>query len=235
MSRVRSMVLLSGGLDSTAALFWSIRSFDHTEAIGFDYGQPHACELDTAQRIAGRHEIPWTRLALADALSTKVGLMGSKAPPEGHDPMFVPGRNLVFLSIAAAHACARWNQGPICLVVGACAEDAAGFPDCLPDFFEMASNVLTKATDRSIWVAAPYVHRRKDELINDTMASSGLLALESLQISWSCYRGRSEPCGACPACVKRAKAFHSTGLEDYSERVGPRGGDAHRAHRLGMK
>lgn len=221
-------VLLSGGFDSTAALLWALANRPDVRAIAFAYGQPHRdAELYAAGRAARGLGVRLTTLALADTLLTGAGLLGGV---QDHDPSrtggtnraFLPGRNAVFLSVAAAHVCAWWPQGTVELVVGFSKEDAAGFPDCRVSFVAAMATVLRHAVSREIRIAAPFIDRAKADVLRSF--ASDPAALAHLSASWSCYRGVG-PCGACSACVQRAAAFTAVGVVDASAPPVMTGGD----------
>lgn len=226
MSAIRQRcVLLSGGLDSTAALHRSLAQDGDVRAVCFDYGQPNRDhELFAAEATAKRLGVRCTRLALADTIRTGAGLLRAVTD---HDPTamgvhraFVPGRNAVFLSIAAAHAATWWTAGTIALVVGANADDAAGFPDCVARFFVPMARALSHGTAREIIVETPFVDRTKAQIIREATDA----ARADMTRSWSCYRGDG-PCGACSPCVLRAAAFQAAGLADEAVRATMHGGD----------
>ncbi len=226
-------VLLSGGMDSTACLHWTLSRYQDVRAIGFDYGQPHRdAELVAAGRLARKHSVPFEIVALADALHA--GLLGGVPKHEpaatGIHRAFVPGRNLVFLSLALARAATWWPvASPLTLVTGSCAEDADGFPDCTVRFLESADEALTRALDRKVHVAAPYVLMTKPQLVADVMNRfpSGL---DDLLESWSCYAGTA--CGECTACVLRKRALDAHGLVDRAAAPKLHGGDAAREYAM---
>lgn len=227
MSTVRQRcVLLSGGMDSVAALHWSIAQGGTVRAICFDYGQPNRDnELYAAQATAARRSVPLAREHLADAVRTGAGLFrGVKDHDDAHQglhPAFVPGRNAVFLSIAAAHAATWFPVGTIALVVGANADDARGFPDCGQSFFHTLARALSRGTAREIEIEAPFVGMTKAGIV----AQASDAAREDMARSWSCYRGDRVPCGTCSPCVLRAAAFSLVGLADRSAPAIMHGGD----------
>lgn len=234
--RGNACVLLSGGMDSTACLFWAMAKYRDVRAVGFDYGQPHRdAELIAARGIADRHAVPFERVVLADALVG--GLLRSVPKHQTEGPLpaihraFVPGRNLVFLSLALARACTWWQDGSdVDIVMGCCLEDTAGFPDCTEDFVRTAATTLSAAVARKIRVAAPYVRMGKADMLRDTELRNGS-ALAEIQASWSCYEGKG-PCGVCTACVLRAEAFAEVGLMDLCAAPQLTGGDVDREARL---
>ena len=229
----RACVLLSGGMDSVAALHWAIDRYSEVRAIGFDYGQPHRdAELVAAGSTARRRKVPFETIALADTLHS--GIL-SAVPV--HDPThtgvhraFIPGRNLVFLSIAMSRAARWWPEGGFDLVIGACQEDAVGFPDCTHQFIGAASVVLSEALGRPVWVAAPYYNIAKREIVKSVMIAYPW-GLEDLQSSWSCYEGKG-PCGICTPCVLRSEAFAHHGLIDKATPPKMGGGDVSREQKF---
>lgn len=190
-----SLVLLSGGQDSTVALFNELRRGVKVEALGFDYGQDHASELSAAAKIAldagVRFEVmPVPRLRFGD-----------------HGPV-VPVRNTILLSLAANRAVAsRLDE----LVVGCCKDDAALFPDCRPDFLGALEHALVLG-GCAVQISAPLLHLGKAGIFR--LASElGVLDLVRHQTR-TCYRGVSTVehvwgvgCGECLACQTRAKGW----------------------------
>jgi 7-cyano-7-deazaguanine synthase len=160
--RGRACVLLSGGMDSVACLHWALHHYRDVRALVFAYGQPHQdAELTVAGRIARRNRVPFETIAIADALHAGI-LARVPAHEEGLSAglhrAFVPGRNLVFLSLALSRACQWWpleaisdgrKAGPyeFEIVIGSCLEDAAGFPDCRKKFMDAATMALAMAVE----------------------------------------------------------------------------------------
>lgn len=194
-----TVVLLSGGLDSSVALFWAARTQPGALlAISVNYGQAHRRELDAAARVA----------ALAGVRHRVVRLAFPWAPMAG--PV-LPGRNTVLLTIAATHGATASGGEPVSVVIGACAADAAGFPDCRPPFLAAASAALTAGLGVPITVMAPFVDRSKADIVR---AARELAAWDAVAASWSCYEGGSLPCGACGACRYRSEGFVQAGEVD---------------------
>jgi 7-cyano-7-deazaguanine synthase len=225
-------VLLSGGMDSTAALLWAIDRYAEVRAVGFDYGQPHRdAELVAAAGIAERRRVPFERIVLADTLHS--GILAAvpvhDANATGTHAAFVPGRNMVFLAIAMSRAARWWPTGAFDLVIGACKEDAAGFPDCTAEFLGSASVALSEALARPVWVAAPYCAIAKSGIVASVLTAYPW-GLNDLRSSWSCYAGRG-PCGLCTPCVLRASAFAAHGVEDLAAAPPLSGGDVSRERR----
>lgn len=232
--REQACLLLSGGMDSVACLRWAKAEFRDVRALGFDYGQPHRdAELVAAGTIARRNGIPFEVVVLADAFLPS-GLL-DRVPQHDEGPVgalhraFVPGRNLVFLSLALGRAC-QWWSGDFEIVIGSTAEDAAGFPDCREKFLKAADATLSAAVGRKIHVAAPYVRMTKIRMLAD-VAGRYPSGIADIQESWSCYFGKG-PCGTCTPCVLRKAAFDHHGLSDRCVAPVMTGGDVERERRL---
>lgn len=230
--RGNACVLLSGGMDSVACLHWALNQYRDVRALAFRYGQPHAdAELTVAGQIARKNGVPFETIHVADALHA--GILTrvpehSEGLADGLHRAFVPGRNLVFLSLALSRAC-QWWSGSVDLVVGSCEEDAGGFPDCREEFLRAAALALSTAVDRKIRVAAPWVRMPKSDILRD-VAKRFPSGLADIQASWSCYAGKG-PCGVCTACVVRTRAFEAFGLEDKCAAPIMFGGDVARNRR----
>lgn len=203
-----SVVLLSGGIDSAVALALALANDNHAAmALSFDYGQTHSREIDSARLIAEHYDIAHRVIDLRNALPSPSALTGGTDDiPETHataiDATYVPGRNLTMLAVGIGVA-AGLRAGAV--VIGANADDRAGYPDCRPDFITSADNTARQSTDGAVGVWAPLIRMTKADIV-------GLgVALEvPLDMTWSCYRGGAEPCGRCGACESRNAAMAVT-------------------------
>lgn len=162
-----ALVLFSGGQDSTTCLYWAKANFARVEAVGFDYGQRHAVELRQARKIADLAGVPFTVIPLAGALggSTLVDEPGTTDRPHTHRPdlpsSFTPGRNAVFLSLAAGLA---YNLRIGNLVTGVCQTDYSGYPDCRAGFVAKMRAALSAALDEpDLAIRTPLMHLSKAE------------------------------------------------------------------------
>jgi 7-cyano-7-deazaguanine synthase len=232
---LRACVLLSGGMDSVACLHWAkAQDYDEVRAVGFSYGQAHRdAELVSAGRAAHDAQVLFEVVEIADGLHG--GILGGVVPHDeqnlGINRAFVPGRNLVFLSLALSRSSQWWPFGAIDLVIGSCKDDAAGFPDCRGSFFSSASETMSAAIDRAVQIVAPWAEKTKARVLRE-IELLGPDALIAVQQSWSCYRGLGAsmgPCGNCTACVMRRRAFLEVGIEDRSTVPRMFGGDPGRA------
>jgi 7-cyano-7-deazaguanine synthase len=213
-----ALVVLSGGQDSTTCLYWALHRFgrDRVSAITFDYGQRHRAELACAARVASVAGVPQVCLPIdtftalgGDAL-TDAGIAVTDEPDErsGLPNTFVPGRNLIFLTFAAAWA---WPRRIGNLVTGVAQTDYSGYPDCRAATLESLEGTLSLGMDTAIRIHAPLMHRSKKETVELAVELGALAALADTH---TCYRGKRPPCGACPACRLRAKGFAEAGIAD---------------------
>jgi 7-cyano-7-deazaguanine synthase len=222
MTAREAIVLLSGGLDSATCLLLAREEGFRTRALSFDYGQRHVVELDRARAIAAQYGVGEHRVARLDfpgegasALTDPtVGVprdgLGSEAIPI----TYVPARNTLFL----AHAVA-WAEvvGAGDIFIGANALDYSGYPDCRPEFleaFEKMANLGTKAGVEgrlTFRIRAPLLRMTKAEIVTRAAA----LGLD-FALTTSCYAPgpAAQPCGACDACLLRAKGFREAGVTD---------------------
>ena len=217
-----ALVLFSGGQDSSVCLAWALACFDRVETVGFDYGQRHSVELEARQRVraamAGRH----ANLGPDQVIDIRAfGAIGETAmttdrtienDARGLPTTFVPGRNLVFLTYAAAIADRR---GLDHLVGGMCETDFSGYPDCRRDTIDALQAALNLGMDRAFVIDTPLMRLTKAE----TWAlANGLGGDELIELirreSHTCYVGdRGElhdwghGCGVCPACELRARGW----------------------------
>jgi len=220
MSAKKAIVLFSGGLDSTTCLYWAIKQGYACETLTVTYGQKHEREVRAARTIAQRlgvpqHEItlqlPW--LAASSLVDKKQDIPNQPLEEitSGQVPStYVPGRNLMFLSMAASLADVI---GADAIVAGPNAVDFSGYPDCTPAFFEAAAQAVTLGTVRGVQkgieVLAPLMKLSKTDIVK-LGASLGV----PFELTWSCYNGGEKPCGYCDSCKLRARGFAQAGVKD---------------------
>ncbi len=160
----KALVLFSGGQDSTTCLYWALQNFDDVTALGFDYGQKHRVELEQATKIADLAGISFEILKLDNLLGNSALLQHDRdinAPhPQaiGLPGAFVPGRNLIFLSLAASYA---FNRGIFDIVGGMCQTDYSGYPDCRRVFIESFETTISLATMQDFRVHTPLMYMNK--------------------------------------------------------------------------
>jgi 7-cyano-7-deazaguanine synthase len=211
-----ALVVLSGGQDSTTCLYWAIDRFgpDSVSTLTFDYGQRHRIELDCARRVADAAGVDNAVLPI----NTFATLGGDALTDDGVDvdartaselpATFVPGRNLVFLTFAAAYA---WRRDIRHLVTGVAQTDYSGYPDCRESTMEALENAISLGMDRDIRIHTPLMHLSKRETVELAVRVG---AIDAMALTHTCYRGERPPCGECAACRLRAKGFAEAGIPD---------------------
>jgi 7-cyano-7-deazaguanine synthase len=214
----KALVVLSGGQDSTTCLYWAIDRFgvDHVDSVTFDYGQRHSVELECAARVAefagvSNRVLPIDTFAAlgGDALTdSAVDVMAGVDSDSGLPNTFVPGRNLVFLTFAAAYA---YRLGAGNLVTGVAQTDYSGYPDCREGTITSLQHTLCLGMEFEVVIHTPLMHLSKSETVE---LARDLGALPAMTLTHTCYNGQRPPCGACPACKLRAKGFAEAGIED---------------------
>lgn len=218
-----AVVLLSGGLDSSTALAIAIERGFSPHAISFRYGQRHQRELEAATAIAQHYGVTDHRTADIDLrlfggsalTSDELAVPHERSLAEmGHGiPVtYVPGRNLIFLSLATAFA---EVIGADDIFLGINALDYSGYPDCRPEFleaFQTTANLATKAgteDGRTLRYHAPLIQLTKADIVRE-----GTRLSVPWELTWSCYEGRELACGQCDSCLLRLKGFAEAGLTD---------------------
>lgn len=221
-----ALVLFSGGQDSTTCLAWALENFARVETVGFDYGQRHARELVARDTIRTRIKTQFPRWAgkLGDDHMLSLGVLkdiGGSALTEaiaiemGDDGLptsFVPGRNVLFLTAAAALG---YRHGLSTLVGGMCETDFSGYPDCREKTILSTAETLSLALARPVRILTPLM--RIDKAATWALAESlGGSALVDMIVeeTVTCYEGDHSHrhdwgygCGTCPACDLRARGF----------------------------
>ena len=222
----RALVLFSGGQDSTVCLAWALRKFDEIETIGFAYGQRHIVELACRTKIlaALRTQFPNWCAKLGQDHTVDAGVIGSlsessltrqvaiEVPPSGPPNSFVPGRNLLFLTFAAAVAYRRDCRH---LVGGMCETDYSGYPDCRDDTMKAMQIALNLGMERRFVIHTPLMWRDKADTWEMAEHLGGAALIELVRTeTHSCYEGDRGTlhnwgygCGVCPACVLRRQGY----------------------------
>lgn len=218
-----ALVLFSGGQDSSTCLAWAIDNFAHVETVGFDYGQRHAVELECRENVlnVGRRAFSSWKRKLGDDHLHAIPVLGNISETaltrdteiafaEGGLPnTFVPGRNLVFLTLAAAIA---YRRGIRHIVVGVGEVDYSGYPDCREDSIAAMEDALNIGMESDFILHTPLMHLDKIAIweMADHIGGPELTNIIE-EYSHSCYLGDRNTrhdwgygCGHCPACALRA-------------------------------
>ncbi|HVV26683.1 MAG TPA: 7-cyano-7-deazaguanine synthase QueC [Rhizomicrobium sp.] len=220
-----AIVLFSGGQDSTTCLAWALSRFQHVETVGFDYGQRHAAELAArprildglrgfsgwGKRLGDDHLLPLDVLkaiggsALTDDMRIEMG-------ESGLPTTFVPGRNVMFLTTAAALG---YRRGIGDLVGGMCETDFSGYPDCRDETVQATARALSLGLARAVKVHTPlmWIDKAATWRLAEELGGAALVDL-IVEETVTCYEGDRTHrhdwgygCGRCPACELRAGGY----------------------------
>ena len=224
----RALVLFSGGQDSTACLAWALDRYAQVETIGFDYGQRHAVELDCRRRVRAALQVkfPQWKSKLGDDHLLDLSLLGQisdtamtdaraiELNAQGLPNTFVPGRNLMFMTIAAAIA---YRRGLQVLVGGMCETDFSGYPDCRDDTMKALQVTLNLGMQTRYSLETPLMWLDKADTWRLAEQLGGETLVELIRVeTHTCYVGeRAElhewgfGCGQCPACKLRKRGFEA--------------------------
>ena len=221
-----ALVLFSGGQDSTTCLAWALSRYERVETVAFDYGQRHRIELDArlnvvrairegfpqwAAKLGEDHLLDASVLgAVSDTALTRETAIAMQA--NGLPNTFVPGRNLLFMTLAAALA---YRRGVQVLVTGVCETDFSGYPDCRDDTMKAMQVALSLGMDTRFLIETPLMWIDKAATWTLARTLGGALLVDLIvEHSHTCYLGeRSQRhawgygCGQCPACQLRAQGF----------------------------
>ena len=223
-----ALVLFSGGQDSTTCAAWALARYERVETIGFDYGQRHAIELavwpavlQSLRRIAPAwdarlgedHMIDLALLGrISDTSLTRDVEISMQA--NGLPNSFVPGRNLLFMMVAATLA---YRRGLDVLVGGMCETDYSGYPDCRNDTMESLERTLNLGMATSLSIQTPLMWLDKAATWQLAQQLGGDALVECVRTeTHTCYLGERGQlhdwgygCGTCPACDLRARGYRA--------------------------
>lgn len=226
MDSQQALVLFSGGQDSTTCLAWALDRFSHVETVGFDYGQRHRIELDCRARVRKRIAAQFPRWAprlgpdhllqvdvlgrISDTALTSDAEIALQA--DGLPNTFVPGRNLLFLTLAAALG---YRRGIPVLVGGMCETDYSGYPDCRDSTMRAMQQALALGIDRPFVIETPLMWLDKAATWELAQRLGGDALTDIIrEDTHTCYRGErgemhawGHGCGSCPACELRARGY----------------------------
>ncbi|MGC9402067.1 7-cyano-7-deazaguanine synthase QueC [Vibrio genomosp. F10] len=210
----KAVVVFSGGQDSTTCLVKALQEFDEVHAITFDYGQRHRLEIDIAQDLAKElgataHKVMDVTLLNELAISslTRDDIpVSHELQDNGLPNSFVPGRNILFLTLAGIYA---YQIGADTVITGVCETDFSGYPDCRDEFVKSMNTALVLGMDRTFEISTPLMWLNKAETwaMADRYDALELVRNKTL----TCYNGViGDGCGDCPSCDLR-----KSGLDEY--------------------
>jgi 7-cyano-7-deazaguanine synthase len=221
-----ALVLFSGGQDSATCLAWALARYGRVETVGFDYGQRHAIEMTVRPQLlaAMRAQSPEWDARLGEDHVVDLGLLSRLSDTaltrdveiamndNGLPNTFVPGRNLMFMTVAATLA---YRRGLDVLVGGMCETDYSGYPDCRDDTMKALQVALNLGMDTRLKLETPLMWLDKAQTWGLAQQLGGAALVELIRTgTHTCYRGERGAlhdwgygCGNCPACELRARGY----------------------------
>jgi 7-cyano-7-deazaguanine synthase len=214
---MKAVVILSGGMDSTTAAFIAKHQGYEIIPLHFNYNQRtekrelkafnDICDfLGVKQRYV--IDLPFFKQIGASALVDK----NLKVPTDGIKPgipiTYVPFRNGIFLSVAAAIA---EKEGAEAIFIGVVEEDSSGYPDCKEEFIKHMQDAINAGTkpETKIEIKTPLIHLKKEDIVKEAIKYN-----VPLHLTWSCYQNEEKACGVCDSCRLRLKGFEKAGVKD---------------------
>lgn len=226
----KAIVVLSGGQDSTTCLHWALANsaYSHVSTLTFDYGQRHVVEVESAKAVYNHAKALYPNKLGEFVLKNIPGVLDGTSPltdntrevesyasvdvlPGGLEKTFVPGRNILFLLIAANVAyCSEATD----IITGVSQEDFGGYPDCRQSFISALEVALREGLDYPITLVTPLINLDKQQTVD--LALSIPNCYDALRYSHTCYKGLvdGKPCGTCHSCLLRIKGFRLAGVVD---------------------
>lgn len=215
---MKALVVLSGGLDSTTALYWALSKYNEVETITFNYGSKHNdIENRYAKKTCEKLGIKNTVIHLgfineyfkSDLLQSGGEIPEGYYTAENMKSTVVPFRNGIMLSIAAGFA---ESNDCNAIVLGNHSGDHAIYPDCRPEFIDGIRKAIYEGTEKHIEVISPFCDISKTEIVK-IGANLGV----DFSLTYSCYKGQEKHCGKCGTCTERKEAFELAGVKDPTE------------------
>lgn len=211
VEKQKCVVVLSGGPDSATVAYWAKQQGYDIYAISFKYGQMADKETNCASQIAQKISVPIKVIDLSELKTIFTGvtsLCDENIPltSEFTQPIIVPFRNAIFLSVAVAYAA---SVGANKIFYGAQGSDEPFYPDCRREFYKAFEKAAQLGTDSNIEIEAPFSGKTKAQLLQ--LASEFGVPLD---LTWSCYRSSDMHCGKCESCVNRKNAFAKAQIKD---------------------
>lgn len=213
----RAVVVFSGGQDSTTCLIQALQQYDEVHCVTFDYGQRHRAEIDVARELshalgARAHKVldvtMLNELAVSSLTRDNIPVPAYEPDASGLPSTFVPGRNILFLTLAAIYA---WQIEAEAVITGVCETDFSGYPDCRDEFVKALNHAVSLGMARDIRFETPLMWLNKAETwaLADYWLQLPLIRHQTL----TCYNGiQGDGCGTCAACHLRAN-----GLQAYQQ------------------
>ena len=210
------LVLLSGGQDSATCLALAKQHYSDVYTLSFNYGQRHLKEIDCASHLSSLAGVRLHKIIQVSSLE-QIGnssllrpgdVSAQHARNETLPSTFVPGRNIQFLTLAAAFA---YGMNIYHIMTGVSQVDYSGYPDCRKQTINYLESTLRAGMEYDFMIHTPLIRKSKKDIV---LLMQSLGKLDWLKHTHTCYEGERPPCGTCPACKLRAKGFQEAGILD---------------------
>lgn len=221
---MKTLVLVSGGLDSSVALAMAVKNYgkENVTALSISYGQRHDKETECAKKLCEYYDVPLYIKDLSDIYSTSnctlvgkdkeipKGSYDEQHESDGVPTTYVPFRNGLFISYATAFA--YMNNIDVVFIAIHKTDTEAAYPDCTFEFSYAMNEAVRLGTGSKVVVKAPFVEMTKTQIVE-----AGNSWEVPFELTWSCYEGGDKCCGKCSTCIDRLKAFEDNNLKDPVE------------------
>lgn len=212
----KCIVVLSGGPDSTTVAYWAKNEGYSVHGLTFKYGQIASKEVEHAKIIAEKLEIQIKELDLSALKEIFIGVTSLidetiEMTSTFTQPIIVPFRNGIFLSVAVAYAI---SIGATKIFYGAQGSDDPSFPDCRKEFYQSFETTARIGTEKELHIEAPFINISKSKVIK-----LGAKLKVPYDLTWSCYFNKEKHCGKCESCINRRNAFKDSEIRDLTEYI----------------
>jgi 7-cyano-7-deazaguanine synthase len=212
----KCVIVLSGGPDSTVVAYWAKNKGYELYGLTFNYGQISMKEVGCARKIAAKLPIPIKVIDLSSLKDIFAGVTSLvdeniQMTSDFSQPIIVPFRNAIFLSVAVAYAISINSKY---IFYGAQGSDAQHYPDCRKEFYNSFEQTARLGTNEELEIEAPFSNVSKSEIIK-----LGTKLGVPFHLTWSCYLNLPKHCGKCESCINRKNGFKQSGLTDPTEYI----------------
>ncbi len=216
VKRAKCIIVLSGGPDSAVVAYWAKNKGYDVYGLTFNYGQISIKEIGCARKIAAKLSIPIKIIDLSSLKDIFAGVTSLvdeniQMTTDFSQPIIVPFRNAIFLSVAVAYAISINSKY---IFYGAQGSDAQHYPDCRKEFYNSFEQTARLGTNEELEIEAPFSNVPKSETIK-----LGTKLGVPFHLTWSCYLNLPKHCGTCESCINRKNAFKQSGLTDPTEYI----------------
>lgn len=212
----KCVIVLSGGLDSATVAYWARKEGYNSHGLTFKYGQIATKETEYAQLVARELDLPLRMVDLSSLKELFAGVTSLcdkriEMTSSFSQPLIVPFRNAIFLSVAVAYASAISARK---IFYGAQGSDQPFYPDCRKCFYESFQKTAQMGTDKEMVIEAPFSDMQKPDVVK-----LGSKLGVPFDLTWSCYLSGKRHCGKCESCINRKKAFAQASVQDPTDYV----------------